>query len=304
MQELKKDSLKSFLFAYPSYAYLEKELIQFPNLVLGKFELKRFSNDELYITLQNQVKGYECIVLGSLAPPEINIFSYILLCHTLKKENATNIMAVLPYLSYSRHDKNEPQKSYALPLMGKLLFSAGIDKVITFDIHSPIAKQLFPMPLISLSPAKLFAKEIMSQSMQNATIVAPDEGAIERCQAVSKELGIVGDIAYIEKKRTDKGVTHNELHGTVGKQVIIIDDILDTGKTLISCCQKLLNIGVKEICVMVTHGLFTGNEWQKLWELGVKRIYCTNTIPLSEHVRSQKITVLSIIPLLKVQLFR
>lgn len=299
MQKIKKQSLKSFLFTYPSYEYMTKVLRQIPNFVAEKFTLERFSNNELNITLHTQVKECACIVLGTLAPPEINIFSFMLLCHTLKKEGSTNITAVLPYLAYSRHDKNEPQKSYALPLIGELLFRAGADKVITFDIHSPIAERVFPIPLISLSPAKLFAKEIITQSMQNATIVAPDEGAIKRCRAVLKEIGKSDEIAYTEKKRTSEGVIHRQLHGSVGKQVIIIDDILDTGKTLVSCCQKLSNVGVKEICVMVTHGLFTGNEWKKLWELGVNRIYCTDTVPLVKDEKSTKIIVLSIIPQLR-----
>jgi ribose-phosphate pyrophosphokinase len=283
------------LFVHDAYEYMANELIKTTNFTRGEYSLKRFSNNELYITLQTQVKDKECFILGSLSPPDTNLFSFLLLCHTIKKEKARKITAVLPYLAYSRHDKDEPYKSYAMALIGKLLDQTGIDNIITFDIHSSMANILFPMPLVSLFPAQLFANEILSQSMQNATIIAPDKGAIERCRAVAKQAGMMRDIAYMEKKRTEQGVTHSQFYGEVGDYAIIIDDILDTGGTLVSCCQQLSSLGVKNILIMVTHGLFTGNKWEQLWKLGVNRIYCTNTLPLN-LTNTSSIIVLSIIP--------
>lgn len=173
-----------------------------------------------------------------------------------------------------------------------------VDEVITVDVHSLQTEQLFPIPLVSLSPAKIFANEIAQLSLQSATIVAPDEGAIDRCEAVAKEAGVKREIVYLTKERTKTGVTHHELHGTVGAQVVIVDDMLDTGSTLISCCEKLLEKGAQEIYVIVTHGLFTGTAWKKLWDLGVKQIYCTDSLPIPKKVRRANVTVLSIIPLL------
>lgn len=269
-----------------------------PKLVTGIWTLARFPNDELYLTLETGATGHRCIVLGSIAPPETALVSFLLLCHTLKEEGAKTITAVLPYLAYSRHDKKEPQKSRATALIGELLRSAGADQVVTIDVHSPQAEQLFPLPLVSLSPAKIFANEIARLSLPGVTIVAPDEGAIERCAAVAREAGIKSEIAYLTKKRTETGITHRELHGEVGTQAVIVDDMLDTGATLISCCQQLLERGVQEIYIMVTHGLFTGTEWKQLWHLGVKQIYCTDSLPWPEPVSTAPITVLSIIPLL------
>ena len=212
------------LFALPTHEYMVKPLMQTANFTLGEFTLKRFPNDELHVALHIPVKKYNCIVLGTIAPPEINLFSFLLLCHTLKKEKAGRITAVLPYLAYSRHDKNEPQKSYALALIAQLFVGAGITEIITVDIHSLHTKRLFPMPLISLSPAKIFANEIIKLSMQSATIVAPDKGAINRCKAVDKFAGIKREIAYMEKKRTEQGVIHSILHGKVSKRVIIVNE--------------------------------------------------------------------------------
>lgn len=298
MEKFNKSPLNPVLFSYPMYEYMAKELIRNNNLIQGAFTLKRFLNDELYITLDTNVDGIRCIVLGSLAPPDGNLLSFLILCHTLKKEQAVNITAVLPYLAYSRHDKNEPLKSHITALLGEILPRTGINKIITFDIHSPHAQSLFPIPLISLSTAKLFAKEIISQSLGHATIVAPDEGAIDRCEAVLKEADMKGDVAYMIKRRTDQQIIHSELRGEVGTSAIIVDDILDTGKTLVSCCEKLSRVGVKNIYIMITHGLFTGTVWQKLWQLGVRRIYCTNTVPIAPQVKSENIIELSIVPLL------
>lgn len=286
------------LLTFSSHEYMVDKLKEIPNLTPGKFDLERFSNEELHIKLHSHAAERDCIVLGSITPPDTNLFAFLLLVHTLKKENAHRITAVLPYLAYSRHDKKEPQKSYATALIGDLLQASGVDEVITVDVHSPHVRQLFPIPLISLSPAKIFASEIKKQNLEKATIVAPDEGARRRANAVAKEAGITGEIAYVIKERTADGVKLVRLHGNVGKKVVIIDDILDTGKTLIACCEKLIEKNVSEITIMVTHGLFTGNEWKKLWELGVKHIYCTDSVPLPKQIASKNITVLSIIPIL------
>jgi ribose-phosphate pyrophosphokinase len=286
------------LYTLPSHEYMVEGLTAIPDLVAGTWALARFPNDELYLALDAKAPGHRCIVLGSIAPPETTLVSFLLLCHTLQEEGATAVTAVLPYLAYSRHDKKEPQKSHATALIGELLSSAGVDEVVTVDVHSPQAERLFPIPLVSLSPAPIFANEIAKFSLPGVTIVAPDEGAIDRCEAVARAAGLNREIAYLTKHRTATGVTHRELHGTVGAQVVIVDDMLDTGGTLISCCEKLLAEGVQEIYIMVTHGLFTGTAWEQVWDLGVKQIYCTDSLPLPERMRSGQITVLSIIPLL------
>jgi ribose-phosphate pyrophosphokinase len=292
------------LYAFPPHEDIGERLKDALNVTMGAFRLARFPNNELYIQLDAQATEQKCIVLGSIAPPDTNLFSFLLLCHTLKTDGAQKVTAVLPYLAYSRHDKKEPQQSRATALIGQLFGSAGADEVVTVDVHSPLVNQLFPIPLVSLSPARIFAQEIARCSLQSATIVAPDEGAINRCEAVAKAVGIKSEVAYLTKKRTETGVTHRDLHGSVGRQVVIVDDMLDTGGTLISCCEKLLEQGVEEIYIMVTHGLFTGTAWEKLWELRVQLIYCTDTIPLPENACSKNIIVLSVIPLLVEELIK
>lgn len=290
--------LDPILFSFSTHKYMIEKFKEIPNLNIGKFELERFPNRELHLMLHSHVAERDCVVLGSIAPPEKNLFAFLLLCHTLKKEEAHSITAVLPYLAYSRQDKKEYQRSYATALIGELLKTSGVDQVLTVDVHSLHVKQLFPIPLISLSPAKIFAEEVQKLSIKDITIVAPDEGAIKRAEAVRREAGVKNELAYLIKKRAVNGIKLLDLHGKLSKTVVIVDDILDTGKTLLACCEKLQEKGVRNIYIMVTHGLFSGKDWDELWNYGVKRIYCTDTLPLPRHLPSKNITVISIIPLL------
>ena len=222
----------------------------------------------------------------------------LLLSHTLKKEGASKVIALLPYLAYARDEKRKTGQSLATAWVVSLLQVSGIDEVITVDIHSSTAQSLFPMPVVSLSPAAVFAQEIKRLSLLQATIVAPDEGARERCQAVARAADMAEEVVIFQKRRTAKGVVHRGISGSIGAQVVIVDDILDTGGTLVSCCEQLQQRGVQDISIFVTHGLFTGTLWQRLWSSGVKRIFCTDTIPQMSERRLENVQILSVIPLL------
>jgi len=167
------------------------------------------------------------------------------------------------------------------------------------DVHSEKTKRLFPVQVVSLSPEALFADAIAEYGLTRATVVAPDEGAIGRCEAVRSTAGMAyGKVSYFEKHRTETGIIHAGPIGEVGRQVVIVDDILDTVATLISACEKLSAAGVEEIDVMVTHGLFTGTKWKDLYRLGVKRIFCTDSVPLPAGVDADRIVRLSVVPVL------
>ncbi len=292
------------LFTFPSCGHISRQLRAIPSVRLGQFAITRFENRELYVTLREFVSGQRCLILGSIAPPDEHLLSLLLLAHTLKKEEADKVTAVLPYLAYSRQDKNKPGESLATAWIGSLLKNSGIDDVLTVDVHSERDKGLFPLPLCSLSTAELFAAAIKKHRLANATIVAPDNGAISRCEAVKSAAGMpIGRIPYFEKKRTEKRIIHH--HGPVGNlgaKVVIIDDMIDTGGTLVSACEQLRAAKVEEIYIMVSHGLFTGSGWAKLWHLGVRHIFCTDTVRLRAGIETTNITVLSVAPLLREKL--
>ena len=130
--------------------------------------------------------------------------------------------------------------------------------------------------------------------------MAPDNGAIGRCEAVKRAAGMPsGATPYFEKKRTDQGIIHRGPVGAVGPKVVIIDDMIDTGGTLVSACEKLRAAGAQEIYILVTHGLFTGTSWTQVWSLGVKQIFCTDTVPLPQGIEVRNIHVVSIAPMIR-----
>jgi ribose-phosphate pyrophosphokinase len=270
-----------------------------PELRGGTFTVDRYENGEMHLHIPTRVNTEHCLILGSVSPPDAQLLSTLLLAHTLKKEGAGKVTLVLPYLAYARHDKGKPGQSMATAWIGSIFEASGCDAVISVDLHSPTAKQLFPIPLISISSASVFADAIKQHGLCGATIVAPDEGAIARCEAVRTAVGLPpAEIPYFEKHRTETGIVHAGPLGQVGSRAAIIDDILDTGITLISACEKLAGAGVKEISIMVTHGLFTGERWKQLWQLGVARIFCTDSVPRPANAEMGGVVTLSTVPLL------
>ena len=239
----------------------------------------RFANGELHLALDAPPAGQDCVVLGAVAPPDDRLLTTLLLCHTLRKDGAGRIVAALPYLGYARQDRREAGRSLGAAWVGQLLSAAGTDEVVTIDVHSPLAASLMPLLLRSISPAPIFAAAIAALGLEMPTLVAPDAGARARCEAVRGAAGIARPVAWFDKQRTAAGVRHLTLHGAVGPTVVLVDDILDTGSTLVSACEALARAGMQRALVMVSHGLFTGTGWQRLWSLGVTRIFCTDTVP-------------------------
>jgi ribose-phosphate pyrophosphokinase len=269
------------IFPLPQYRrLLLGELRGRSELTLGSCELDRFANGELYVRIGDPVAGRICAIWGSLAPPDEQILSVLALAHTLKREGAREVVALLPYLGYARQDRAEHGQSLGAAWAGDLLRAAGVDRVLTLDVHSSLAAACFPMPVDSLSPAALLAEVLMRRGLADISVVAPDEGAVGRAEAVIRAAGMQDTaLAALHKRRDVSGVAHGSLTGVISSRAVIVDDILDTGGTLVSACTALRRAGVREIDVFVTHGLFTGERWRELPGLGVQRIYTTDSLP-------------------------
>lgn len=264
------------LFAMPAFTALVGELGAAP-LEPGGFALERHANGELHVTLRSRVDGVDCVALGTVQPPERNLAEFLLLCDTLRRCGARSVHAVLPYLAYARQDKVEPQRSLAAAWLGQLLAASGVTRVTTVDVHSPHVARLFPLPLTSLGSEELFARALSDRLGPGVTIVAPDEGAIERCRRLQQATGRALPVTHFKKVRSEAGV-RSRLVGAVTERAVIVDDILDTGGTLVACAEGLRAAGVGRIAVAATHGLFTGAAWRRLWDLDVDVIVCTDSV--------------------------
>jgi len=287
------------LFSCEGYEHISRHFRTNRGISSGEFTIGRYENQELHARVQKPVSGEHCLVLGSIAPPDSQLLSFALLGHTLKKEEASTVTAILPYLAYTRQDKDKAGESLGAAWIGSLLKASGFDQILTVDLHSERDKKLMAVPILSISPAAVFAETIKNYKLTDATIVAPDGGAIRRCEDVKDAAGMPScETPFFEKKRTDTGIIHRGPIGDVSRRVIIIDDMLDTGGTLVSACEKLVEANAEEIYILVTHGLFTGTGWTKLWSLRVKRIFCTDTVPVPASINTETITILPVAPLL------
>ncbi len=287
------------LFSFPEYAYISKALGDLPDFQPGQFSVTPYGNQELHAAVHSPVSGEQCFILGTIAPPAHQMAATLLLAHTLKKEGAKRLTGILPYLAYSREDKMKSGESLATAWMGSLLKASAFDEIWTVDLHSEQDKTLFPLALESFSPSGLIAACIRDLGLTDASIVALDNGAIPRCAAVkSRACMKSGDLVHFEKRRTASGIIHYGPFGKVESTAVVIDDILDTGATLLSGCEKLVCSGAQELYIFATHGLFTGQAWRDLWSLPVRRVFCTDTIPACRDIHDPRITTLPIGPLL------
>jgi ribose-phosphate pyrophosphokinase len=260
---------------------------------IGKVKIGRFPNGELHASVLQDVTNRDCMIVGSTAPPDEQLLILVTLADTLKRAGARIIHAFIPYLGYSRQDATVRGESGGIALVGALLRSSGIDSVMTIDVHSDKNKQLIGLPLTTLSPADLFAPYIRKLGWDDAVFVAPDKGAQERTRLLAHAVGNTRPITYLVKTHSD-GVRHLDLIGTVSSRVILVDDILDTGQTLVSACELLIKQGVQEIVVVVTHGLFTEKAWGRLFSLGVTKLFVSDSCQKTEKQKNPDIEVVPV----------
>jgi ribose-phosphate pyrophosphokinase len=264
----------------------------------------RFANRELGIDLRGPVEDRDCVVLGTTAPPESCLVELMLVADTLGRHGARSVRALIPYLAYARQDALEPGRSLAAGWLGRVLVASGVSELITVDVHSKEAVRLLGLPVAVLPSAPLFADVLGAGQDADVVAVAPDPGARARTRALAQALGLDRPIAWLEKERRPEGVRHGKVVGELAACAIVVDDILDTGGTLLSCCRELLQRGVEEITVAVTHGLFTGHRWRELSDLGVTAIHTTDSVPAARLEASPLVRVHPIAPLLAAALSR
>lgn len=276
---------------------LAKMIGRLARLKAGKIVFDRYKNGELYVSSCSRVLGENVLLFASFAPPDFQLLETLLAAHTLKKEGAKKVIGLTPFLAYMRDDKQRKGKSLTTQWLGRVVRASYMDEIITVDLHSELAKNLVPIPITSLSPADLFAREIQAMDLKLATIIAPDQGAIKRAKRLQKSLQNKFPIAFFQKKRTAKRIVISTPKGALSRRAILIDDQLDTGDTLIAACKQLKKLGVFEIYIFVTHGIFTGSRWKQLRSLGVSRLVTTDTI-FHKNLPHWVLTI-SVAPLLK-----
>jgi ribose-phosphate pyrophosphokinase len=266
------------IFSSNEHTLIGAELARsIPGATSGGSLERTFPNGEIVVEVQGAVRDRPVIAVVTVTPPASNLVATVSLTDTLKRLGARSIHLVLPYLAYSRHDRGPSERSRMFFLLGKLLAAAGADRISTLDLHHPEIAPEFGLPLETVSTVPLFKARLTGSPFEHGVILAPDEGARHRAEELAQALRFERPILSGVKRRSFSGIS-TEFPPCPASSVIIIDDILDTGETLIAAAEHLARHGVTRTIVCVSHGLFTGSRWSHLWELGIERIYTTDSV--------------------------
>lgn len=274
--------MKKIIFTTNSNKILTGKVAAIAHLRLGRAEVKKFADQEISVFIKENVKGKEVCALGSSFPPADNLVELLILIHTLKANGAKKVTAVIPYFGYAKADRVHPAgASLAAKLMAEAVELAGADKIITVNLHSRRLEKFFKKPLMRLDAMPLLADYFKKQKIKNLAIASPDKGGVARAERFARELGI-NKIIVIKKYRPafDELKIINIKGEVKGRDIVIIDDMIQSGGTIIQAARALKKRGAKDIHVAVAHLLFTGPSVSKLnKEKIIKTVVITDTVP-------------------------
>lgn len=272
---------------------LAQEISRHLGLKLTDVEVGRFPDGETSVHIKETVRGADVFIIQPTCPPvNNNLMELLLVIDALKRASAERTTAVIPYYGYARQDrKHIGRVPISAKLVANMIACAGADRVLTLDLPAGQIQGFFDIPVDNLRGEPILANYFRKQNIDNAVIVAPDVGAAKRARAVAEHLEL--PLAIVEKSRMSPHEVRalNVIGEVRGKRVIIIDDILATGGTVIEAARLLLESGAREVYAAFTHGVFAGEAVQKLEASPLKRIIVTNTIPVPESPKIEEISV-------------
>jgi ribose-phosphate pyrophosphokinase len=280
---------------------LTQEICDYLGLPLGMSAMKTFSDGEIYLQIQENVRGADVFVVQPTCKPvDRNLMELLLTIDALNRASADRITAVLPYYGYARQDrKDKPRVPISAKLIAKLLETAGADRVLCLDLHAAQIQGFFDIPVDHLFATPVMIDYLKSMQTPEMMVVSPDAGGVERARAFAKRLNV--QLAIIDKRREEANVAEvMHIIGDVeGRDCLIVDDLIDTGGTLVKGAEALLNAGAASVRACATHAVLSPPCVQRIEASGIKEVVLTNSIPLSEEGRnSSRICTLSVAPLL------
>jgi len=267
----------------------------------GEVKLKRFSDGEINLQILENVRGADCFVVQpTCSPVEFHLMELFCMMDALKRSSAERITAVIPYYGYGRQDrKDKPRVPISAKLVASLLERAGADRIMALDLHAAQIQGFFDIPVDHLFFRPVTIDHFKLQNIPNLTVVSPDAGGVERARSVAKRLN--APLAIIDKRREDANVAEvmNVIGDVEGQNCLIVDDLIDTGGTLIKGTEALLDYGAESVTACATHAVLSGPAVEKIASSRLKEVIFSNSIPLSEEARAcGKIRQLSVAPLL------
>jgi len=295
---MKRDQM--LIFTGNSNRELADEICANLKMPLGDALVGKFSEGEIKIKINEDVRGKDVFIIQSVSPPvNENLMELLILIDAVKRASAYRITAVIPYYGYARQDrKDQPRVPITAKLVANLLTAAGANRVLTIDLHAGQIQGFFDIPLDHLFAINVFADYLEKNKPKNLVVVSPDVGGVKTARAYAKKLK--ADLAVVDKRRVnDKKTEVMFIMGDVkDKNALIVDDIVATAGSIIEATDALVKSGAKDIYAAVTHPILSGPAIDRLQKSQLKKLLVTNTIPIPKAKRISKVEILSIAPLL------
>lgn len=285
------------VFSGTSNPDLAREVCAHLGIPLGQADLRKFSDGEIYVQIQENVRGGDVFVIQPTCDPVAhNLMQLLLMIDALKRASARRITAVIPYFGYARQDrKDKPRVPISSKLVADLLTTAGADRALIVDLHAPQIQGFFNIPVDHLFASPVLVDHFRKLNLPNLTVVSPDAGGVERARFFAKKMDSA--LAIVDKRRTDMNVAEvmHVIGDVDGRTCLILDDIIDTAGTLVKTVSALYAAGAEAVYACASHPVLSGEAIDRISKSGLKEVVVTNTIPLSEAGHNEpKIHVLSI----------
>jgi len=288
------------VFSGTAYPELGEEVATGIGVTLGAAEVSRFSNGEIYVRYLESVRGVDAFVVQTCAEPvNDTLMELLIMIDALKRASAKRITAVMPYYGYSRQDKKTlARESISAHLVADVITVAGADRVISVDLHAGQIQGFFDFPLDHVTALPLLASYVVQKNLSDLVVVSPDAGRVKVAKRLSDRLHV--PMAIMHKRRPEKNVAEivHVIGEVEGMNCVLIDDMVDTASTMVEAADALKKYGAKEIYACATHPILSGSAAERIELSSIEELVVTNSLPLPPEKKIDKITVLSIAPLL------
>ena len=277
---------------------LANAICDYLKISLGQADVFQYSNENIFVRVQENIRQRDVFVTQSLSSPvNTSLVEMLIMIDAAKRASAGRITAVIPYYAYGRTDKkDQPRVPITARLLADLITTAGADRVLTMDLHAAQIQGFFNIPVDELTALTVLCEYFQEKALENLVVVATDLGISKRARGMAERLN--APLAIIEKRRVEGQPETMNLIGEVkGKTVLIFDDEIDTGGSLLAAAQTLEREGAKEIYSCATHGVLSGEAPKQLANSPIKEVVLTDTIPIPIEKRDGKLTILSVAPL-------
>lgn len=281
------------LFSGTSNLPLAEKIAEKIGIPLGKIELKRFSDGEIWVKFGENIRGEDVFIIQGTNPPAENLMELLIMVDAAKRASAKRITAVIPYFGYSRQDrKDQPRVSISAKLIANLITVAGTDRVITLDLHASQIQGFFDIPFDHLYGSSIFTG-LFHSIEDNLSVVSPDVGGIKMARSYAKMLH--AGLVVIDKRRPKQNLAEvvNIIGNVDGKDVLLVDDLVDTAGTFVGAVEALKKQGAKRIFGAVTHPLLSGPAIERIANSSIEKLYVSDSINLEGRINTNKIEIVS-----------